>query len=122
MSIRKFYDSIGVDPTDVLHRFADNEKMLEKFLTKFLNDNTFEELKAAVKEKNWENVFRSAHTLKGICGNFDFKGLYNLSAKIVEEYRATNYEPIPNLFVQLEDTYLKTIESLKNCLLLVCAY
>ncbi len=113
MTIHQFYESIGVDPTTVLHRFGDNEKMLEKFLGKFLNDTTFIALESAVKEKNWEEVFRSAHTLKGICGNFDFKELYDLSSKIVEEYRASNYEPIPVLFEHLKVSYTKTLTNLK---------
>lgn len=116
MHIKKFYETIGVDPTNVLHRFGDNEMMLEKFLGKFLNDQTFLALDNAIKEENWEEVFRSAHTLKGICGNFDFIELYNLASKIVEEYRANNFEPIPTLFIKLKDDYTNTVNVLKTYL------
>ncbi len=116
MYIKQIYESLELDPTDVLHRFGDNEMMLEKFLGKFLNDQTFLSLEAAIQEENWEEVFRSAHTLKGICGNFDFKDLYSLSSNIVEEYRANNFKPIPDLFLKLKDKYIKTVEILRSYL------
>ena len=40
MNVREFYRCLKIDPEDVLHRFGDNEMMLEKFLKKFLNDTT----------------------------------------------------------------------------------
>lgn len=117
MFIKEFYETIGVDPTDVLNRFGSNETMLEKFLMKFLNDQTFLTLEEAIKKQDWEEVFRAAHTLKGICGNFDFKELYSLSSKIVEEYRANNFTPIPELFKTLKAEYERTVEALKSYLL-----
>ena len=60
MYIKQIYESLELDPTDVLHRFGDNEMMLEKFLGKFLNDQTFLSLESAIQEENWEEVFRSA--------------------------------------------------------------
>lgn len=112
MNIQEFYNSIQVDPKEVLHRFGNNEMMLTKFLKKFLEDNTFLELTQAVEDKNWEGVFRAAHTLKGLCGNFDFKELYSLSSKIVEKYREHDYNPIPELFEELTISYQKIIDSL----------
>ena len=40
MNLQEFYNSIHVDPTEVLHRFGNNEAMLAKFLRKFLDDKT----------------------------------------------------------------------------------
>lgn len=49
MYIKQIYESLELDPTDVLHRFGDNEMMLEKFLGKFLNDQTFLSLESAIQ-------------------------------------------------------------------------
>ncbi|MDE7263212.1 MAG: Hpt domain-containing protein [Anaeroplasmataceae bacterium] len=114
MAVNEFYKSIGVDPTEVLHRFGNNEAMLEKFLIKFLKDPSFVSLEEAMEISDWDAVFRAAHTLKGLSSNFDFKLLYELSAKIVEKYRATQFEEIPLLFEQLKVSYQTTIASLKE--------
>lgn len=112
MSLQEFYNSINVNPTEVLHRFGNNEMMLTKFLKKFLEDNTFLELSQAVENRNWEDTFRAAHTLKGLCGNFDFKELFELSSKIVEKYREQNYDAIPELFEKLMASYQITVDNL----------
>lgn len=112
MNVREFYRCLKIDPEDVLHRFGDNEMMLEKFLKKFLNDTTYIELTQAVGIKDWDAVFRTAHTLKGLCGNFDFKELFDLSAKIVECYRAGQCEAIPEWFETLKTKYQFTIDTL----------
>ncbi|MDE6584617.1 MAG: Hpt domain-containing protein [Anaeroplasmataceae bacterium] len=112
MDVREFYKSLNIDPTEVLHRFGDNEQMLTKFLTKFLNDTTFVQLTQALEVKDWELVFRTAHTLKGLCGNFDFKELFELSAKIVERYRANDYDSIPEWFEKLKVCYQNTTNTL----------
>lgn len=114
MPVSEFYKSIGVDPTEVLHRFANNEAMLEKFLVKFLKDPSFSQLEEALAALDWDAVFRAAHTLKGLSSNFDFKMLYELSAKIVEKYRANQFEEIPELFEKLKVCYHTTVASLKE--------
>lgn len=116
MAVKEFYASIGVDPSDVLKRFGGSEAMLEKFLKKFLADGTFVQLREAVAASDWEATFRAAHTLKGLAGNFDLLKLQQLAAKIVEEYRANNFAPIPELFAQLEACYHFTVENLEKFL------
>ncbi|MDE7095750.1 MAG: Hpt domain-containing protein [Anaeroplasmataceae bacterium] len=116
MSIKEFYNSINVNPEDVLHRFANNEAMLTKFLKKFLDDKTYLELTQAVESRDWEATFRTAHTLKGLAGNFGFQELFDLSAKVVERYRAQDYEVIPEWFERLKACYEHLIENLTQCL------
>lgn len=112
MNLQEFYNSIHVDPTEVLHRFGNSEAMLTKFLRKFLEDKTYLELTEAVEARDWERTFRAAHTLKGLSGNFDFKELFELSAKIVERYRAQDYEVIPEWFEKLSFCYQLTKDNL----------
>ena len=72
MTVKEFYDSIGVSPDEVIKRFGGSETMLTKFLNKFLADTTFNQLEEAVAAGDNETTFRAAHTLKGLAGNFDF--------------------------------------------------
>ena len=116
MNLQEFYNSIHVDSTEVLHRFGNNEAMLAKFLRKFLEDKTFLDLTQAVENKDWEITFRAAHTLKGLSGNFDFKELFELSSKIVERYRAQDYEVIPEWYEKLKICYQTTVDNLRKYL------
>ncbi|MCM1131793.1 MAG: Hpt domain-containing protein [Roseburia sp.] len=116
MNLQEFYNSIHVNPTEVMHRFGNNEEMLAKFLRKFLEDKTFLELTQAVENKDWEIVFRTAHTLKGLSVNFDFKELFELSSKIVERYRAQDYEVISEWFERLKICYQTLVDNLRRYL------
>ncbi|MCI9517781.1 MAG: Hpt domain-containing protein [Clostridia bacterium] len=112
MTLREFYDKIGVDPTNVLQRFGGSEAMLGKFVKKFLADGTFVQLTEAVAKSDWEGTFRAAHTLKGLSGNFDFLKIHELSSKIVERYRAGDFDAIAPLFDELKVRYEETVNYL----------
>ena len=112
MAVKEFYETIGVDPTDVLKRFGGSEA----FLKKFLADGTFAQLSEAVASGDRELTFRAAHTLKGLAGNFDLLKLQSLAAKIVERYRAEDYDAIPALFEETKVCYEFTVENLNKFL------
>ncbi len=116
MQIKEFYKSIGVNPENVYHRFGDNEMLLEKFLRKFLADTTFNQLTEAIEKNELEAIFRTAHTLKGLCGNFDFLELFEYSSKIVECYRAGQYDSIPSWYEKLKVCYESTVAQLNTYL------
>ena len=102
MTVREFYEAIGESCDEVIKRFGGSEAMLERFLKKFAADATYSQLCEAMGSGDRDAIFRAAHTLKGLAGNFDFSELYALAAKIVEEYRANNDVAIPSLFEKLK--------------------
>ena len=53
---------------DVLARLSKEERV-EKYIIRFLDDQSFVQLKVALAEGNTELAFRSAHTLKGVAQN-----------------------------------------------------
>ena len=53
----------------------------------FLEDQSYLQLKQALKDKNYEDAFRSAHTLKGVCQNLSFDRLYEVSHELTELLR-----------------------------------
>ena len=63
---------------DVLGRLH-SEAMIRRFTLKFLEDQSYLQLKQALENKNYEDAFRSAHTLKGVCQNLSFDRLYEVS-------------------------------------------
>lgn len=79
MTIREFYQSIGANYDIVLKRLL-KESLIRKYLTMFLEDKTYDELKKALHDQQGEAAFRHAHTLKGLCLNLE---LTNISPDIV---------------------------------------
>lgn len=71
MTVQECYESIGADFEGVLGRMG-SEAMVKRFALKFLDEPSYRSLVKAVEEQNAEGAFRAAHTLKGICLNWDW--------------------------------------------------
>ena len=68
MTMQECYKAIGGNYEDVLRRLP-NEALIRKFTLKFLEDQSYLQLKQALKDKNYEDAFRSAYILKMVCQN-----------------------------------------------------
>ncbi len=86
MNIKEFYDFIGENYNEVLGRLRVESRII-KYVTKFPADESFKSLRRAMIDKNYQEAFRAAHTLKGICLNLGFMNLYNISSDITEKLR-----------------------------------
>lgn len=113
MNIKECYDSIGADFEDVLGRLG-SEKLIERFALKFLDDDIYNNLKEALAEKNAENAFRAAHTLKGVCLNLGLKNLYTVSSDLTEKLRGRSLDGADELFEKVREQYDITVNALKN--------
>ena len=71
MTIQECYEAIGGNYEDVLRRLR-SEALIRKFTLKFLEDQSYSLLKQALGDNNYEEAFRGAHTLKGVCQNLSF--------------------------------------------------
>lgn len=80
MTIQECYEAIGGNYEDVLRRLR-SEALIRKFTLKFLEDQSYPLLKQALGDNNYEEAFRGAHTLKGVCQNLSFDRLYEVSDK-----------------------------------------
>ena len=80
MTMQECYKAIGGNYEAVLGRLH-SEALIQRFTLKFLEDQSYLQLKQALENKNYEDAFRSAHTLKGVCQNLSFDRLYEVSDK-----------------------------------------
>ena len=74
MTMQECYKAIGGNYEAVLVRLH-SEALIQRFTLKFLEDQSYLQLKQALENKNYEDAFRSAHTLKGVAigpDNTDF--------------------------------------------------
>lgn len=113
MTIRECYDELGLDFDAVLSRLV-NEKLVQKFALKFLDDPSFQNLKDALDSKDVETAFRAAHTLKGVCLNLGFDNLYPSSKDLTELLRVGSMDGYEDLFAEVEKEYNRTCEALRK--------
>jgi HPt (histidine-containing phosphotransfer) domain-containing protein len=117
MTIQECYKAIGGNYEDVLGRL-NNEALIRKFALMFLEDSSYMQLKQAMADKNYEEAFRSAHTLKGVCQNLSFDCLYEVSHNLTELLRdRTGEQPgIPEAMEKVTEIYEITIDEIKKAL------
>ena len=83
---KEVYEKIGGDYDDVVRRLM-GEKLVRKFLLKFLDDKSYADLERTLSEGDYKEAFRAAHTLKGVCQNLSLISLYQVSSQLTEELR-----------------------------------
>ena len=77
MTMQECYKAIGGNYEAVLGRLH-SEALIQRFTLKFLEDQSYLQLKQALENKNYEDAFRSAHTLKVVCQKLSFDRLYEV--------------------------------------------
>ena len=108
MTLKECYDMFGGDYEDVSRRLP-SEKLIEKFL-KFQDDKSYENLQNALKEEDYEEAFRAAHTLKGVAQNLSFKNLGQSSSLLTEALRAKKEKPGQELVENVAEDYEQVIK------------
>lgn len=86
MTIQECYAALGGDYEDVLSRMR-SDRLVQKFMLKFLDDPSYNALCAAMTAKDREEAFRAAHTIKGVCQNLSFTTLYRSSSALCDALR-----------------------------------
>jgi len=86
MTLQECYAAFDGDYAGVTARLS-GERLVQKFALKYLNDPSFDQLCAAMAEKDWETAFRAAHTIKGVCQNLGFTRLLKSSSRLCEALR-----------------------------------
>ncbi len=120
MNIKEFYDSIGEDFNDVIGRLRAESRVC-KYVLKFPEDKSFDNLLSSMKEKNYAEAFRAAHTIKGTCLNLSFNSFAAIASDITEKLR--NFEDtaaiesdteLDGLIGALSEKYRKIISGIKE--------
>lgn len=113
MNLKECYNALGGDYESVLSRLM-TEKLVNRFVLKFLNDASYENLVNSLKDENIEEAFRAAHTLKGVCQNLSFDRLFESSNAITEALRDSNTAKANELLPKVESDYKQTVDAIKN--------
>jgi len=110
MTLQEFYTTIGGDYEGAMKRLR-TDKLAVRLIGKFPEDGSFALLQAAVAEGSQEDIFRAAHTLKGLALNLGFTRLGNSSSELTEATRHELAGDVPTLYAAVERDYRETLDA-----------
>ena len=113
MEIKEAYQILKCNYDEVYSRFG-SEGLVKRFALKFLNDESFAQLKEALEAKDAEKAFRLAHTLKGICLNLGFDSLFEVSSALTEKLRGKELDGYEPFFGALQDKYNEYVQVIRQ--------
>lgn len=108
MQLKEFYNQIGSRYEDVLSRIP-SEGILKKFIHKFVDDPSYNELKAALDAGDWAVAFREVHTLKGVAQNLGLDRLGEAASQLTEVMRGKAEAPDPALVQAVDTAYTEVV-------------
>lgn len=113
MNINECYQAMGADYEEVFGHLR-SERLITKFVLKFPGDPSFSQLQSTLEEKNVEEAFRAAHTLKGVAQNLGFTPLYEATATLTEVLRAGNLPEDDNMMNAVAKEYERTVAAIEQ--------
>ena len=119
MTLQECYQAMGGSYEEVLGRFR-SEKLIQKFVLKFLADPSYENLHQALNGGNGEEAFRAAHTLKGVSQNLSFTRLYEASRDLAEALRDGKTLTDEHLIQGVDEAYSQVASAIRTFESSVC--
>lgn len=118
MTIQECYANLGGNFAEIKERL-ESDTLIERFLEKFLNDDSYTNLCLAIRSGQREAAFRAAHTLKGVSASLSFTKLYASAEKMTELLRSSS-DTIPAdsalLMDEIRRDYELTVTAIRNYL------
>ena len=112
MTLQECYAAMGGDYEGVMGRLR-SERMVQKFVLKFLADGSYDLLLTSAAAEDWQEAFRAAHTIKGVCQNLGFSRLYESSSELSEALRHGYTPEADGLADQVKEDYRKTTDAIR---------
>ena len=107
--LERFYSSVEADAKEIIARLGGMPQLVERFLGKFLADESFDRLYVALAAGETKEAFREAHTLKGVCANLGIQSLYVKASAVTELLRAEHLEEAKRALPDLEAEYKRVV-------------
>ena len=118
MDVKDCYREFEGNYEDALSRLM-NDTLIEKFLKKFLNDDSYNSLSVYIKNRDYHEAFKAAHTLKGVSLNLSLSRLSASASEITEYLRDCDNKIIDEtvlfrLFDSVSKDYRMTVEVIEK--------
>lgn len=117
MTVTELYESIGGN-YDSAKRILQMDKLIAKFVVKFLDDKSCQSLLDAAAAGNAEEIFAGAHAMKGVCANLGLNSLSSAASDLAEEFRpgaarTMDQAEVDRRVAALKEQYDKTIQGIR---------
>lgn len=113
MTLKDCYGKLHGDYDEVISRLR-SERLVQKFVLKFLDDGSFAALETAIAGRDGETAFRAAHTIKGMCQNLSFTKLGHSADELTEALRHGWNDAAPALFEAVRADYSETADAIRE--------
>ena len=104
MNVKQFYLDTKSNYENALAIMM-NDLFIEKMLTKFIDNNAYEQLISFYDKKDYSSLFAAAHTYKGVTGNLALTPLYEIASYITEATRHSDDVNLDDKIQELKDQY-----------------
>jgi len=115
LSLEEFYKAVGGSHAEVQSRLV-NDRLIVKFLMKFPDDPSYAVLCVSIEHEDYEEAFRAAHTLKGVCLNLGLSNLAHCAIALTELLRSANGHvdqmQLIALMGQIKKEYVVVVEAI----------
>ena len=93
-----------MDINQTLNSLEGDEELLQEIIVEFEpeSEKMLSDIKEAFQQKNYNDLERAAHKLKGTLGNFYAQSALNCAQKIEYLARENSLEGIPEIYLELE--------------------
>lgn len=107
MELRECYEYMEGDYQEVYLRLG-NDQIIAKYLKKYIDRNEMENLKKAITEKRYKDVFLYSHNMKGLGLNLSLTAFHMAASDICEAVRdGEPKEDLECLYEKLANAYHK---------------
>lgn len=104
----------SIDYEKGLKQFAGKEAIYVKYLNKFGEDIHYEQAVKAMENKDYDEVLKALHALKGIAGTLGMMKLFDVCTNIVNAIRENDYDRVTILFDDIKKAYELSLEASKS--------
>lgn len=109
------FTQLGAKPEEAIYRFMGKEDIYKRFLKKYMDDTSIMALRQGMEKKDAFEVFKAAHTLKGLSANLGLDCVQNKASEITELTREKSFD-------QFDVSLLETLmDELEECNQKICA-
>ena len=112
MTLQECYAAMGGNYDEVLGRLR-SDRLIQKFVLKFVDDGSYQLLLDSMSSQNYEEAFRAAHTIKGVCQNLGLTRLLNSSSQLSEALRHGYTPEADGLAEQVGRDYQDTVGAIR---------
>ena len=113
-TIRQRLEAAGINVEEALERFMGNEMLFQRFLKKFLEDESYRKLEESVQAGDPDGALKASHTLKGVCGNLSMNVLHGLLTEQVAAFRAGDWERAVSMMGDIAQAFSQVCSAVQS--------